>query len=73
MKAGEVLYRKGSLYQLVFSRSHNGELFGYVKATDGRVWEEQPIVSILSKGYWESVGGVVEKHGTDDQSTNFKR
>jgi len=70
MKAGEVLYRKGSLYQLVFSRSQDGELYGYVKATDGRMWGEQPIVSILAKGYWESVGGVVEKHGTHDQSTH---
>ena len=60
MKKGDVLYRKGSDYELVFTRSQGDELFGYVRTTDGMKWDEQSVISILSKGYWESVLGVEE-------------
>lgn len=70
MNAGDILYKKASGYAIVYSKTEGDEVFGFVRAPNGRQWEEQPVVSILSKGYWEAVAEVVEKHGTHDQSTH---
>jgi hypothetical protein len=65
----QVLYTQSDGSKLIYERTKDEIMYGYVMRPDGRQFETTPVQSILARGYWEVYDAVV-KHEEHDQSTH---
>lgn len=56
MNKGQMIYFRESGSSIVYDGSVNGVEYGHIVDSRGKRFDSQPLVSLLSRGYWTKVG-----------------